>query len=90
MKDNIEKQIRESSFYIHYKELLKNILESYNSPEEYYLDKLNDDDLDKITIELLDDNYFNNLVDSCLKENLESYAARKESRDNPELGRFEE
>lgn len=90
MDEDIDKKRRESTFYAHYKELLLKMIDSYESPEVYYVDKLNDNDLDNIIMELFDDNYFNDMVDKCLEETLESYAARKESIEDQDIGRYEE
>ncbi len=87
MSENINRKIRESLFYKYHKELLQDIIASYESPEEYHIDKLNDDDLDKIVMELYDDNYFNKLIDQNIQETLEKYAAYKENQENIELGR---
>ena len=73
MIENIDNTIRETTFYKHYMEVLKNIIDSYESPEEFNIDKLNEEDLDKMIIELYDDNYFNRIVDENIQYTLESY-----------------
>ena len=79
MDEDIKNKIRESTFYKHYMELLISIRDSYAFPEEYFIDKLNEEDLDKIVLDLFGDNYFNDMVDKNIQESLEKYAAIKEN-----------
>ena len=52
------------------------IKDSYENPSEYNLDKLDNKDIDKIVDNLLEDNYFNQTINSMLQDELENYASK--------------
>lgn len=69
-----EFNIKNTNFYKFIREELDRIIESYSNPAEYNLDKLTESDLDKITEDLLNDDYFNKIIDDNLQETLQYYA----------------
>lgn len=73
-KDKLKFDIKDTNFYKFFREELDRIIESYSEPGEYNLDKLTDKDLDIITEELLNDDYFNKIIDDYLQEALETHA----------------
>lgn len=68
--------LQDTNFYKYFKEQLEMIKDSYENPSEYNLDKLDNKDIDKIVDNLLEDNYFNQTINSMLQDELENYASK--------------
>lgn len=66
--------IKETNSFKFFREELERTVESYSNPEEYGLNNLTDDDLDKIAFGLINDDCFNKIIDDYLQENLQFYA----------------
>ena len=72
--------LKETLFYKYFKEQLEMIIASYDNPEEYGFDKITDKDLYKIVDDLLEDNYFNGIINNYLQQSLEEYIEHPNSQ----------
>lgn len=72
-----KQNFRKTGFYKYYKEKLNELIEGYENPKEYNLDKLTNESIDNLLFDLIEDNCFNNTVDSYLREELERYANKE-------------
>lgn len=69
-------KLQETNFYKYFIEQIEMIKDSYENPSEYNLDKLDNKDLDQIIENLLNDDYFNQTINSMLQEELETYSSK--------------
>lgn len=69
-----ELNIKNTNFYKFIREELDRIIESYSNPAEYNLDNIDENILDIMTEDLLNDDYFNKIIDDYLQETLQFYA----------------